>query len=190
MHEKTIEPNPLGGPRTPEGRAISSRNATKHGCCADNILILEHQGETLDQFKAVEATWFAAYSPKSDAEKHLVQQLVQAEWFLLRASRTLAEVEDRCYRECPDAFDWDDNTHRKLARFQRYQTARTNAVIKCRRAIEDYRKNRVGEVMKAEKHEIYKEKAKPEPTVEELLEQMMEKKRERDRNALSDPIQR
>jgi hypothetical protein len=44
--------------------------------------------------------------------------------------------------------------------------------------------------MKAEKHEIYKEKAKPEPTVEELLEQMMEKKRERDRNALSDPIQR
>jgi hypothetical protein len=185
-----LHPNPSTGPRTPEGRAISSRNATKHGCCADTTQIMEHHGETIEDYKAVEATWFAAYSPKTDAEKHLVQDLVNAEWFLLRANRVLAEIEDMCYANDPYPFNWDDRNHRALQRFQRYQTFRANAVIKCRKAIEDYRKNRAAEVMKAEKHQIYKEKSKPEPTFEEFIEQVRAQKLERDRNALSDPIKR
>jgi hypothetical protein len=76
----------------------------------------------------------------------------------------------------------------------RYQTARANTVAKCRKAIEDYRKNRTAEavraeqlVIKKERHEVFKEKSKPEPTIQELLDQMMAQKAERDR--LKQPTQ-
>jgi hypothetical protein len=170
------EPNPNGGPRTPEGKASSSRNATRHGCCSEETLILKH--EHIEDYKALEAAWFQAYRPKEEAECRLVQQLVNADWFLERANRVLAQVEAEIFNSGYLPINWTDSQHLKLNRFTRYQTARANAVLKCRKALEDFRKNRVNEIVKFEKHEIYKEKSKPEPTIEQLINQMRRNQQE------------
>ena len=165
-----------GGPKTIEGKQISSRNAIKHGCCADNLIL---KSENIEDYKALEATWLRAYEPKDDAEKHLVRELINADWFLQRATRNVASVEAQISEAVEIPLFWADDHHRALTRFMRYQTTRANTVAKCRKAIEDYRKNRVAEVvrfeqliMKKERHEIFKEKHKPEPSWEENLESM------------------
>jgi hypothetical protein len=166
------------GPRTTEGKATSSRNATKHGCCADSTLILAN--ESIEDYKALEATWFMAYRPKDEGECRLVQQLVNADWFLERANRTVAEVEAQIFECGYLPLNWSDEQHNKLARFTRYQTARANAVLKARKAVEDYRKNRVNEVIKSEKHQAFKEKVTPEPSVREIFDSMAREKARQD----------
>ena len=167
------------GPRTDAGKETSSRDAMKHGCCSTETIIIPGR-ENIEDYKALEATWFKAISPVDDAEKHLVQDLVQADWFFQRATRTLAEVESKIFASNPGPLTWDGTLHRNLARFQHYQTARANHVAKCRKAIADYRKIRVAEkqveqkmAITQERLEVFKEKNKPEPTIHELLQQMM-----------------
>jgi hypothetical protein len=193
MHNNHFDPTKpvvvhpgIAGPRSEIGKQTSSRNAMRHGCCSTETLILKT--ENLEDYKALEATWFKAYSPKDDAEKHLVQELVNADWFLQRSSRNVARVEAQISEAVEIPLFWADDHHRALTRFMRYQTARANTVAKCRKAIEDYRKNRTAEavraeqlVIKKERHEVFKEKSKPEPTIQELLDQMMAQKAERDR---------
>ena len=145
-------------PVTMQGRDISARNATRHGCCADNTLILPN--ENIEDYDALEATWFDSYQPQDAAEKRLVQQLVHADWFLERANRALAHAEAHIYEGGYIVTNWSDNQHLKLTRFTRYQTARANAVIKCRKAIEDYRKARLAEKNNSEKLHITKERLK------------------------------
>jgi hypothetical protein len=88
---------------TIEGKNISSKNAIRHGCCADTLIL---KSESQDDYNALEATWFQAYKPKSDAEKHLVQELVNADWFQQRATRTLADAEVRIMNEVENPLDW------------------------------------------------------------------------------------
>ena len=161
------------------GRDASAQNARRHGLCSEKTLIMA--SECIEDYNIIKNTWFKAYKPQDDAENQLVQRLVDAEWFLQRASRTLAEAEEEIFNLGLSPLNWTDAHHSALARFTRYQTARANAAGKCRKAVEDYRKNRTGEKVKAEKHEVFKEKSKPEPTVAECIQQMMERKAERDR---------
>ena len=164
---------------TLEGKEISSQNARKHGCCSEKTLILPH--EDIEDYQLIEATWFGAYNPKDEAETRLIRKLIDAEWFLERVSRTFAEVEAQIYSCGYVPLNWSEAQHQTLARFTRYQTARANAVTKARKAVEDYRKNRAAETIKAEKHEIYKEKSKPEPTVEEIIAQLKQDKINKDK---------
>jgi hypothetical protein len=176
-----------GGPRTEAGKEISSRNATRHGCCSTNAkLILP--SENIEDFKALEAARFRSYEPKDATETDLIHQLVTAEWLLQRSVRTLVDIEAQIFAATPNPLQWDDQQHKTITRFQRYRTSNQNAVAKCRKAVEDYRKNRVAEAANAEKQVIqkerlavYKEKNKPEPTIQELLDQIMAQKSERDR---------
>ena len=163
---------------TIEGKTISSKNAMRHGCCADTLIL---KSENQDDYNSLEATWFQAYKPSNDAEKHLVQELVNADWFQQRATRTLADAEARIMNEVENPLDWTEQHHRALARFQRYLTTRANNFNRARRALEDYLSKRANEVRKVERHEIFKEKSKPEPTIRELLDGMKAQKAERDR---------
>jgi hypothetical protein len=153
----------------------SAQNATKHGCCSESILIMK--SENAADFKALETTWFKAYNPKDAAETDMVHSLVAAKWYEKRCTRKLAEVETELM-ESGSPLTWTEEQQKTLARFQRYVTARTNAVIKATKALEDYRKNRTNEVVKSEKHEIVKQKAKrkdeSEMSVEECLLEMEE----------------
>jgi hypothetical protein len=153
----------------------SAQNATKHGCCSESILIMKSENPA--DFKALETTWFKAYNPKDNAETDMVHQLVEAKWYEKRCVRKLAEMETELM-DSGSPFTWTEEQQKTLARFQRYATARTNAVIKATKALEDYRKNRTNEVVKSEKHEIKKQQAKrkdeDDMSVEECMKEMEE----------------
>jgi len=169
MKEKKFDPGkPIVLPFTPPaltGRDISSRNATKHGCCSTETLILA--SESHDEFKSLKSAWFQTYQPKVEAEIHLVNQLVEADWFLQRSTRTVAEVEQSLFVTTPNAAEWTEAQQKTLTRFLRYQTTRNNVLIKRQKAVEDYRKNRAAELIrthllkdKADKRAIAEAKAK------------------------------
>jgi len=129
----------------------SSRNAMKHGCCANNTLLLSTESE--EDLKTLEVIWLKAYNPASETERHLVQELAHADWFLQRATRSYNNVEAGLYEANPNPVDWTEAQERKLGRFLRYKTAHTNNVIRCQKRVEDYRKARAAEQLKQEKKE-------------------------------------
>jgi hypothetical protein len=74
------------GPTSPEGRAISARNAIRHGMCAKTLILLhESEGDWLLLLK----TWLDGY--QNPAENTLLYNFVlktaQAEWQRLRIQR-------------------------------------------------------------------------------------------------------
>ena len=169
--------DPNGGPRTEAGKQTSSRKAIKHGCCSNETLILPN--ENIEDFKALEATWFESYSPADDFEAHLLNQAIQADWFLQRATRTLANIETRIFTESPDPITWSDSQHQAIQRFTRYQTTRRNEFNKAKKVLDDHLKMEANEARAEEKQEIaqarlaiYKEKNKPKPTFEETIAEM------------------
>jgi hypothetical protein len=174
----SVSANP--GPTSEAGKAISSRNATRHGCCALDILILPT--ENIEEFKALEAVWFNTYQPHSEVAVHLLDELVAADWLCQRSVRTLAEIEARIFAAEPDPLQWTDSHHKTIARFQRYRTANQNAFNKCRKAVEEYRRDRASERYKEERSliakvriKVFQEKNQPEPSIEEIIERMTKK---------------
>jgi hypothetical protein len=172
-------PNPAGGPKTDTGKAISSRNSLRHGCCSDSLIL---KTENSQHYKSLEATWFKAYSPKDEAETHLVQELANADWFSQRATRSVNEVEAQLFETEPNQLNWTEQQHRSLGRFLRYQTTRANNLKRARKAVEEFRASRTREKLAAEKlitaqvrRKAVQEKNKPEPTWKEHLEGMRQK---------------
>ncbi len=147
-----------------------NNNALKHGCCAIDALLLPH--ENAADLQSLENTWTKEFAPQTDTERHLVQELVHADWFLQRATKTLLEIEKRLYTEKPNPLDWSESEQRTVGRFTRYRTAHANAVAKCRKAIEDHRKTKTNEKILAEKLKTATNKNAPEPTWQEHLELM------------------
>jgi len=136
----------------------SSRNALKHGCCADSTLLLPSESE--EDLKALEVIWLKTYNPSSEAERHLVQELAHADWFLQRATRKYHEVEASLDAQNPNPAEWTEAQDRKLGRFLRYKTAHTNNVIRCQKRVEDFRKARAAEKAAAEKSQLTQERVK------------------------------
>lgn len=176
----SVNTNQSTGPRTPAGKSVSARNAMKHGCCADDTLILKGR-ENPEDYAALETLWFNAYSPQDEAETHLVQELVNADWFFQRATRTVTEIEAQLFETVPSPLDWTEQQQRTLGRFLRYQTTRLNNLNRCRKALEDYLKTRTATHIQQERHAIYKHKNKPEPSIQEILHNMLVEKREKER---------
>jgi len=138
--------------------SASSRNALKHGCCANNTLLLPDESE--EDLKALEVIWLKTYNPTSEAERHLVQELAHADWFLQRATRKYNNVESDLYKANPNPSEWTEAQDRKLGRYLRYKTAHTNNVIRCQKRVEDFRKARLAEKAIAQKTELAQVKIK------------------------------
>ena len=158
----------------------SCKNAIKHGCCAATTLLLPH--ESMEDYKSLEATWLKTYNPTSDLERHLIQDLINADWLLQRTTTAYAKVEADLYAINADPSAWSELQERKLGRHLRYRTAQTNLVTKARKAVEDFRKARLTEKANSEKLSIqqerlkvYKFKNRPEPNWKEHLENMKAK---------------
>jgi hypothetical protein len=133
-------------------------NALKHGCCAVDTLLLPT--ERIEDLQALEAIWQKSYNPATEAERHLVQELAHADWFLQRATRAYANVEAGLYKANPNPAEWTEQQDRKLGRYLRYKTAHTNNVIRCQKRVEDYRKARAAEKANAEKSALAIERLK------------------------------
>jgi enoyl-CoA hydratase/carnithine racemase len=65
------------GPITPEGKAISARNAERHGLLNDCIVI---EGEADDRFHEMLASLIAEFDPQSESEVALVETMAVAKW--------------------------------------------------------------------------------------------------------------
>jgi hypothetical protein len=70
------------GPKTPEGREKSSRNAVKHGFTSNSIMVLD--SESPDRFHEILNDFYATYQPAGAVEKDLVEEMVAARWRIRR----------------------------------------------------------------------------------------------------------
>ncbi len=71
------------GPRTPEGKAIASRNALKHGLSSRAVLLPEDNPE---EFQGLLEDYRSQFQPASPYEESRVFQLAAADWCLRRAA--------------------------------------------------------------------------------------------------------
>lgn len=72
------------GPVTPEGRAISSRNALKHGLTSATVVLADESQQAYDELLA---SFAALYCPRTEVEHLLVGHLAAAQWRLARCAR-------------------------------------------------------------------------------------------------------
>jgi hypothetical protein len=77
------------GPRTEAGKAISSRNALKHGLTSQTTLI---PGEDPVVYQCFSAGMLDAYQPLNIQETAHVEELTDVQWRLRRASRQEARI--------------------------------------------------------------------------------------------------
>lgn len=70
-----------GGPKTPEGKAIISMNATKHGILSKSIVINAGMvQESEEEFKELKQSFFEALAPRNKAEEEIIFNIVCAIW--------------------------------------------------------------------------------------------------------------
>jgi hypothetical protein len=78
------------GPRTPEGKARSARNALKHGMRAQKYVVLAE--EDADEFAGLEAAMVEELAPVGVLQAVLARRVAVAAWRLARADRIEAEL--------------------------------------------------------------------------------------------------
>jgi hypothetical protein len=75
------------GPVTPNGKARSARNATRHGLCAKILVVGD--AEDAAEFAALRGALLARHLPRDEAEAHWVEELA----FAARRQRRLRALE-------------------------------------------------------------------------------------------------
>jgi hypothetical protein len=95
------------GPRTPEGKAVSSQNALRHHNLAKAVLT---RAECRRRFSEFVAGFHAEYQPSTATEVALVDALATARWKAMRMSNFEAVQIDRQFDAQQDpAFETMDN---------------------------------------------------------------------------------
>jgi hypothetical protein len=155
------------------GKQRASGNSTTHGLCSVQVKIL-HDERWCDYINLSDS-WMFKYGPDDDAERTLVQLVIDAEWLLRRAQRRYEEAE-MAYVNKP-VTEWSEDDHKMLDRFQRYRTSWERSFSRSFAALERYRKDsgkelrmRIREATDAELNHIAEETAKEkEARAEERL---------------------
>ena len=79
------------GPKTPEGKAISSQNALKTGIDAKTLIVKYENPET---FEDLTARYYDHFAPAGEDERALVDVLISSEWMRLRYLRVETSIWD------------------------------------------------------------------------------------------------
>lgn len=79
------------GPKTPQGKARSSKNALKHGVFAQTALL---SCEPNEEFVALRDSYLAEYQPQGPTETHFVMEMANAQWRLRRVRGMEADLID------------------------------------------------------------------------------------------------
>src|SRR5215470_10660867 len=87
------------GPRTPEGKARSARNACKHGFAAISITALTP--EDLEEIARLKADLISVYRPVNNQELFALDRVAQAQQAMLRAARLEASLFNACLQKSP-----------------------------------------------------------------------------------------
>ena len=91
---RQIEANRLNaqkstGPRTPQGKAVSSQNALRSGLDAESQFVT---GEDRSEFAALQHEYMARFHPLTPEERFQVDTLIRNEWILRRLFRAEAQL--------------------------------------------------------------------------------------------------
>ncbi len=89
------------GPRTPEGKARSASNALKHGMYAETLLVFGENERLLDE---ITRQYYQDFAPANIHERMLLEQMIFAQWRLLRVARS----------RVPNTRDWDQDLNRAI----------------------------------------------------------------------------
>src|SRR5215469_2628391 len=73
------------GPKTEQGKATVSQNATKHGLTASEMHCEDDLDLNLDEYKE---SLLKAYKPKGPAEEEVVSRIIAQSWRLRRVNKT------------------------------------------------------------------------------------------------------
>jgi hypothetical protein len=79
------------GPRTPDGKAASSRNAIKHGLSSAFRVLAHEDQEEFDRLVEEMRTY---HRPRDIHQRLLVDQMAKSQWLLARAQRLQAVAYD------------------------------------------------------------------------------------------------
>lgn len=120
----SAQPNRSTGPRTPEGKQISSKNATKHGCCSKCLLLPD---ENPQEWETLKAGWLQEYEIDTPAAAFLVTQAAEKQWLLLRAQNRFLEVQQFLYLSESECRLWNEEQCKLYEKFQRYLTTAERA---------------------------------------------------------------
>jgi len=121
------ESNKSTGPRTPEGKAISSQNALKHGLSARDVVLKDD--EEREEFAKLLADLAAELHPDGALETLLFNRILRASWDIRRVERM--EVDQASY-----GIDLlDDTCHLCHERLSRYKMRAERSFYKAHREI-------------------------------------------------------
>ncbi len=81
------------GPKTPEGKARSARNALKHGLRAERLVLLDDEDPT--EFEEFVAAITAELEPTGALQEQLAARVAMAAWRMRRVDRIEAEILDQ-----------------------------------------------------------------------------------------------
>ena len=106
------------GPITPEGKAISSMNALRHGMCAKS-LVLTNEDEV--KFQIMRDGYLAHFQPVGEVELDLLEEIISARWRQRRIwtlETALLDLQmDKQVKEIDEQFKRIDETTRTAIAF-------------------------------------------------------------------------
>jgi hypothetical protein len=79
------------GPTSPEGKAISSRNAISHGFTARHLHLSPDEQASFDAHRAI---YYEEFLPQTAYHRHLTDQCATASWQLARAAAIQSSLVD------------------------------------------------------------------------------------------------
>jgi hypothetical protein len=126
------------GPRTAAGRAVSSRNALRHGLTAFQIII---PGESAAEFNAFYQERYESLAPVDPVGEGMVERIITCEWRLRRVYRVEAMVMNAIR-------PYDTNYSyilKQMAELSRYETAMDRALQRARYDFERHQARGRGE---------------------------------------------
>ena len=135
-----IATNASTGPRTPEGKAVSSQNALSHGLTASTLVLpWENQAD----FDHLLSELVAEHQPAAITEQILVREMAENYWRLLRARNQ----EHRLLSQSPLMLDGEDpdlelTFEKRLRLAERYVTRFERAFHKCLSLLRTLQKER------------------------------------------------
>ena len=132
------------GPKTPEGKKVVGRNATRHGLTSKQIVI---PGEDAAAYEQLRHGLHDTHQPVGEAEQILVDQIAANAWRLMRAQRVetafLAKlVEGAADPDEAIAIAFLEKS-REMARMHRYVAAAQNAYYKAMAQLSKLQKERL-----------------------------------------------
>ena len=134
--------NPAGGPRTPEGKAVSSQNAFSHGLTAAHLVL---PWEDQNEFDSLLNQLIAEHRPATATEGLLVREIAEQYWRLQRTrnhEHTLLSKANEYLEEGPNQVATLEAWDKQVKLIQRYATRHERAFHKCLSTLRTLQKER------------------------------------------------